>query len=66
MEEIAQKERKRLQLGLAGVRGKQPSYRETNAKLPRLGSRVRRGPDWEYDSHDSEGPGTIVGHVERG
>lgn len=64
MEEIAQKERKRLHLGLAGVRGKQPSYRETNTKLPRLGSRVRRGPDWEYSNQDSEGPGTIVGHVD--
>ncbi|XP_078314451.1 uncharacterized protein LOC111116414 isoform X6 [Crassostrea virginica] len=30
--------------------------------LPKLGTRVRRGPDWSYDNQDCDGPGTIVGH----
>ncbi|KAL3867394.1 hypothetical protein ACJMK2_044600 [Sinanodonta woodiana] len=34
-----------------------------DVNLPPLGSRVRRGPDWDKDSQDGNGPGTVVGHV---
>lgn len=30
--------------------------------FPPIGSRVRRGPDWDSDNQDNNGPGTIVGH----
>ncbi|XP_067666507.1 uncharacterized protein [Haliotis asinina] len=31
--------------------------------LPPLGTRVVRGPDWQYENQDCEGPGTIVNHA---
>ncbi|XP_048253092.1 uncharacterized protein LOC124131409 isoform X3 [Haliotis rufescens] len=31
--------------------------------LPPLGSRVRRGPDWNRQDEDVEGPGTIINHA---
>ena len=34
--------------------------------LPKLGTRVRRGPDWSFDNQDCDGPGTIVGHGDSG
>ncbi|XP_052278674.1 uncharacterized protein LOC127877083 isoform X2 [Dreissena polymorpha] len=37
----------------------------TSTTLPKIGSRVRRGPDWPMtDDHDGNGPGTVVGHAE--
>lgn len=38
--------------------------RETNANMPPLGTRVRRGPDWDprFHEQDSYGPGTVVSH----
>ncbi|KAK3610179.1 hypothetical protein CHS0354_038816 [Potamilus streckersoni] len=30
--------------------------------LPKLGSRVRRGPDWNRGNEDGNGVGTVVGH----
>ncbi|KAL4231132.1 hypothetical protein ACF0H5_008715 [Mactra antiquata] len=39
-------------------------HEEKGSILPIPGTRVRRGPDWKYDDQDSDGPGTIVGHVE--
>ena len=39
----------------------------TSTTLPKIGSRVRRGPDWPMtDDHDDNGPGTVVGHSEEG
>jgi len=39
-------------------------YKEsTNSAMPKIGSRVRRGPDWKWKHQDSEGPGTIIGHA---
>ena len=34
----------------------------TNTTLPRVGSRVRRGPEWRWGNQDGEGPGTVVQH----
>ncbi|KAK3610175.1 hypothetical protein CHS0354_038813 [Potamilus streckersoni] len=31
--------------------------------LPPLGSRVRRGPNWDKGNQDGNGPGTVVGHI---
>ncbi|XP_052282422.1 uncharacterized protein LOC127879543 isoform X3 [Dreissena polymorpha] len=37
----------------------------TSTILPKIGSRVRRGPDWPMtDDHDGNLPGTVVGHSE--
>ncbi len=30
--------------------------------LPPLGSRVIRGPDWQWGNQDTEGPGTVFNH----
>ncbi|XP_067667524.1 uncharacterized protein [Haliotis asinina] len=32
--------------------------------LPPLGTRVTRGPDWNWGNQDTEGPGTIINHHE--
>lgn len=49
------------------IRARNNIYLEsTNKKLPKVGSRVRRGPDWHYGNQDSEGPGTVIGHCMRG
>ncbi|KAK3605993.1 hypothetical protein CHS0354_025022 [Potamilus streckersoni] len=37
-------------------------FDDPNVKLPPLGTRVRRGPDWDKDFQDEDGPGTILGH----
>ena len=34
-----------------------------NENLPKIGSRVRRGPDWQWREQDSYGPGTVIGHA---
>ena len=34
--------------------------------MPHVGTRVRRGPDWKWKNQDARGPGTVVGHSERG
>lgn len=38
--------------------------REINANMPPIGTRVRRGPDWDprFREQDSHGPGTVVSH----
>lgn len=47
----------------AGRSTEQTAYEETDKEiLPRIGSRVRRGPDWRWRDQDSYGPGTVVGH----
>jgi len=39
-------------------------YKEsTSSAMPKVGSRVRRGPDWKWNDQDGEGPGTIIGHA---
>jgi len=41
----------------------QNMYKEsTNSTMPKIGSRVRRGPDWKWNRQDGEGPGTLIGH----
>ena len=30
-----------------------------------LGTRVTRGPDWEWAEQDAQGPGTVINHHER-
>lgn len=34
--------------------------------VPKVGTRVRRGPHWIYENQDCESAGTIVGHEESG
>ncbi|XP_053403712.1 uncharacterized protein LOC123554777 isoform X2 [Mercenaria mercenaria] len=42
-------------------------YGENNSsQLPSIGSRVRRGPDWNYGTQDNYGPGTVIGHDDDG
>lgn len=43
-------------------------YIETDINMPPIGTRVRRGPDWQsnFDEQDSRGPGTVVSHDRRG
>ncbi|XP_062603142.1 uncharacterized protein LOC134264902 [Saccostrea cucullata] len=40
-------------------------YKEKYSTIPRLGTRVRRGPHWSYRNQDSEGIGTLVGHGDK-
>ncbi|XP_048737058.1 uncharacterized protein LOC130046250 isoform X1 [Ostrea edulis] len=39
-------------------------FKERDPRMPSLGARVRRGPDWKWNNQDSYGPGTVVGHLE--
>eukprot|EP00105_Crassostrea_gigas_P021047 XP_011440026.1 PREDICTED: uncharacterized protein LOC105337132 [Crassostrea gigas] len=39
-------------------------YKEKYDMIPKLGTRVRRGPHWTFENQDSEGVGTIIGHGE--
>lgn len=43
-------------------------YTETDINMPPIGTRVRRGPDWQsnFDEQDSRGPGTVVSHYRSG
>ncbi|XP_062601130.1 uncharacterized protein LOC134262818 isoform X2 [Saccostrea cucullata] len=41
-------------------------YTECNKFLPAPGTRVSRGPKWHYNDQDSNGPGTVTGHQQRG
>ncbi|XP_062620442.1 uncharacterized protein LOC134282018 isoform X2 [Saccostrea cucullata] len=39
-------------------------FTERYPNLPKIGTRVRRGPHWTYKNQDSNGPGTVIGHSE--
>ncbi|XP_052281724.1 uncharacterized protein LOC127879106 isoform X7 [Dreissena polymorpha] len=40
-------------------------YKEIKgSEIPILGSRVRRGPDWNRGNLDGNRPGTVIGHIE--
>nr|XP_022330520.1 uncharacterized protein LOC111128882 [Crassostrea virginica] len=54
---LAKQEKKR-----EGPNPNDDNFKEKYSTAPKLGTRVRRGPDWTQDNQDSEGPGTIVGH----
>lgn len=41
-------------------------YKEKYAMVPKLGTRVQRGPHWTFENQDSEGVGTVVGHGDLG
>ena len=41
-------------------------FQERDLNMPHVGTRVRRGPDWQWKNQDGRGPGTVVGHSERG
>ncbi|XP_061168822.1 uncharacterized protein LOC133178072 [Saccostrea echinata] len=41
-------------------------YSERSESLLAPGTRVRRGPNWHYSNQDSNGPGTVTGHWDRG
>nr|XP_034324483.1 uncharacterized protein LOC105344997 [Crassostrea gigas] len=40
-------------------------HSEGNPKLPPIGTRVRRAPNWPYNGQDSNTCGTVVGHNHR-
>nr|XP_019922789.2 uncharacterized protein LOC105328252 [Crassostrea gigas] len=40
-------------------------FQERNQHMPTVGTRVRRGPDWEWKNQDGQGAGTVVGHSKR-
>ncbi|KAK3097809.1 hypothetical protein FSP39_013395 [Pinctada imbricata] len=46
----------------------QTANSENDPNMPPLGTRVRRGPDWNsnWDHQDSNGPGTVVSHTKKG
>ncbi|XP_060588647.1 uncharacterized protein LOC132744058 [Ruditapes philippinarum] len=39
---------------------------EEQGGLPSIGSRVVRGKDWKWGDQDANGPGTVVGHKQKG
>lgn len=39
---------------------------EMDSRLPPIGTRVRRGPNWPYIGQDSDVCGTVVGHNPEG
>jgi hypothetical protein len=41
-------------------------YIERHPTMPCAGTRVRRGPDWQWKNQDTHGVGTITGHSRRG
>ena len=41
-------------------------YKERYSTLPCVGTRVRKGRDWRYDSGDCCDTGTVIGHREQG
>lgn len=43
-----------------------PTYKECDqSMLPPIGTRVRRGPDWEFKDQDKNGVGTVIGHTDK-
>lgn len=51
---------------LEEIEDEQDLYNERDPNMPPLGSRVRRGRDWQWGDQDKFGPGTIVGHSKKG
>lgn len=46
---------------------KDKEYKENHgSKMPKIGTRVKRGPDWSWQDQDSDGPGTVIGHQQEG
>ncbi|XP_062586129.1 uncharacterized protein LOC134247761 [Saccostrea cucullata] len=41
-------------------------FQERDPRMPPLGSRVKRGRDWKWNYQDSNGPGTVIGHMKEG
>ncbi|XP_062569342.1 uncharacterized protein LOC134231394 [Saccostrea cucullata] len=41
-------------------------HQERDPRMPSLGSRVKRGRDWKWNYQDSNGPGTVIGHLKDG
>lgn len=49
--------------GLKLVEEENSLYSESKDNLlPAVGTRVRRGPDWMFGTHDHGGLGTVIGH----
>jgi hypothetical protein len=38
-------------------------FKERDPRMPSLGTRVKRGPDWQWNNQDNYGPGTVIGHL---
>jgi hypothetical protein len=48
------------------VDGRNMYEEKTSTTLPEIGCRVRRGPDWQFNNQDGNGPGTVIGHDDDG
>ncbi|XP_053382342.1 uncharacterized protein LOC123540965 isoform X2 [Mercenaria mercenaria] len=61
MQEILDDDRSKIYDAM--LRQDQNPYEESrNERVLPIGTRVRRGPDWNGEDHDGNGPGTVVGH----
>lgn len=47
---------------LKEIEDEQELYKERDPNMPPLGSRVKRGRDWQWGDQDKYGPGTVIGH----
>lgn len=41
-------------------------FKQPNCQAVQLGTRVRRGPHWQWQNQDSEMAGTVIGEDKRG
>lgn len=51
---------------LKEIEDEQELYKERDPNMPPLGSRVKRGRDWQWGDQDKYGPGTVIGHSKNG
>lgn len=51
---------------LEEIDDEQDLYKERDPNMPPLGSRVKRGRDWQWGDQDKYGPGTVIGHSKNG
>ncbi|KAL3837576.1 hypothetical protein ACJMK2_022924, partial [Sinanodonta woodiana] len=59
---ILQNLKKKIDRVTASAGKKFKELDDADVKLPPLGTRVRRGPDWDRGQQDDDGPGTIISH----
>lgn len=51
---------------LKEIEDEQELYKERDPNMPPLGSRVKRGRDWQWGDQDKYGPSTVIGHSKNG
>jgi hypothetical protein len=45
---------------------RETNYEKKDPLMPNLGTRVKRGPDWQWKNQDGHSPGTVTGYSNRG